>query len=101
MKYTFVEIYTFYHLLVIKHNKIVSLQVVFFFNKILSYLQIEFGNQIYLSLLLAEDQSISFGAKAAIMRVLRPRVKKRRVYIPSPPTTPGTGSVTAWSQCKF
>ncbi|KAJ8734252.1 hypothetical protein PYW07_014803 [Mythimna separata] len=52
---------------------------------------IEFGNQIYLSLLLAEDQAISFGAKAALMRVLRPRVKRRRVYIPSPPNTPGTG----------
>ncbi|KAG6463209.1 hypothetical protein O3G_MSEX013740 [Manduca sexta] len=50
---------------------------------------IEFGNQIYLSLLLAEDQNISFGTKAALMRVLRPRVKKRRVFIPSPPNTPG------------
>ncbi|CAG4926444.1 unnamed protein product [Colias eurytheme] len=55
---------------------------------------IEFGNQIYLSLLLAEDQSISFGAKAALMRVLRPRVKRRRVYIPSPPNTPGAGAST-------
>ncbi|XP_045509174.1 E3 ubiquitin-protein ligase UBR4 isoform X9 [Colias croceus] len=54
----------------------------------------EFGNQIYLSLLLAEDQSISFGAKAALMRVLRPRVKRRRVYIPSPPNTPGAGVST-------
>ncbi|XP_050663780.1 E3 ubiquitin-protein ligase UBR4 isoform X18 [Leptidea sinapis] len=53
---------------------------------------IEFGNQIYLSLLLAEDQDISFGAKTALMRVLRPRVKRRRVYIPSPPNTPGAGS---------
>ncbi|CAG5041717.1 unnamed protein product [Parnassius apollo] len=53
---------------------------------------IDFGNQIYLSLLLAEDQSISFGAKAAMMRVLRPRVKRRRVYIPSPPNTPGAVS---------
>lgn len=52
-------------------------------------LQIDIGNQIYLSLLLAEDQSISFGTKAALMRVLRPRVKRRRVYIPSPPNTPG------------
>ncbi|CAB3259165.1 unnamed protein product [Arctia plantaginis] len=58
---------------------------------------IEFGNQIYLSLLLAEDQSISFGAKAALMRVLRPRVKRRRVYIPSPPNTPGTGNKSAGS----
>ncbi|KAL0896018.1 hypothetical protein ABMA27_012006 [Loxostege sticticalis] len=59
---------------------------------------IEFGNQIYLSLLLAEDQSISFGAKAALMRVLRPRVKRRRVYIPSPPNTPGAGSSVTTAQ---
>lgn len=60
-------------------------------------MQIEFGNQIYLSLLLAEDQSISFGAKAALMRVLRPRVKRRRVYIPSPPNTPGTGNKSTYT----
>ncbi|CAH2989845.1 unnamed protein product [Chilo suppressalis] len=59
---------------------------------------IEFGNQVYLSLLLAEDQSISFGTKAAMMRVLRPRVKKRRVYIPSPPNTPGAGSSVTTAQ---
>ncbi|XP_047533883.1 protein purity of essence isoform X2 [Vanessa atalanta] len=59
---------------------------------------IDFGNQIYLSLLLAEDQSISFGAKAALMRVLRPRVKRRRVYIPSPPNTPGAGSSVTTAQ---
>ncbi|XP_069365949.1 E3 ubiquitin-protein ligase UBR4 isoform X13 [Maniola hyperantus] len=59
---------------------------------------IEFGNQIYLSLLLAEDQSISFGAKTALMRVLRPRVKRRRVYIPSPPNTPGAGSSVTTAQ---
>ncbi|XP_013166692.1 PREDICTED: E3 ubiquitin-protein ligase UBR4 isoform X4 [Papilio xuthus] len=53
---------------------------------------IDFGNQIYLALLLAEDQIISFGTKAALMRVLRPRIKRRRVYIPSPPNTPGAGS---------
>ncbi|XP_061716898.1 protein purity of essence isoform X2 [Cydia pomonella] len=56
---------------------------------------VDFGNQIYLSLLLAEDQSISFGTKAAIMRVLRPKVKRRRVYIPSPPNTPGVGPSTS------
>ncbi|KAJ2946624.1 hypothetical protein O0L34_g12681 [Tuta absoluta] len=59
---------------------------------------VDFGNQIYLSLLLAEDQSISFGAKAALMRVLRPRVKRRRVYIPSPPNTPGAGSSVTTAQ---
>ncbi|XP_028033464.1 protein purity of essence isoform X1 [Bombyx mandarina] len=59
---------------------------------------IEFGNQIYLSLLLAEDQSISFGTKAALMRVLRPRVKRRRVFIPSPPNTPGAVSSVTTAQ---
>ncbi|XP_052737360.1 protein purity of essence isoform X1 [Bicyclus anynana] len=59
---------------------------------------IDFGNQIYLSLLLAEDQIISFGAKAALMRVLRPRVKRRRVYIPSPPNTPGAASSVTTAQ---
>ncbi|XP_072935202.1 E3 ubiquitin-protein ligase UBR4 isoform X5 [Epargyreus clarus] len=59
---------------------------------------IDFGNQIYLSLLLAEDQNISFGAKAALMRVLRPRVKRRRVYIPSPPNTPGAVSSATTAQ---
>ncbi|KAJ0180973.1 hypothetical protein K1T71_003058 [Dendrolimus kikuchii] len=59
---------------------------------------VDFGNQIYLSLLLAEDQSISFGAKTALMRVLRPRVKRRRVYIPSPPNTPGAGSSVTTAQ---
>ncbi|CAH0722275.1 unnamed protein product, partial [Brenthis ino] len=59
---------------------------------------IDIGNQIYLSLLLAEDQSISFGTKAALMRVLRPRVKRRRVYIPSPPNTPGAVSSATTAQ---
>ncbi|XP_039765320.1 protein purity of essence isoform X3 [Pararge aegeria] len=59
---------------------------------------VDFGNQIYLSLLLAEDQIISFGAKGALMRVLRPRVKRRRVYIPSPPNTPGAVSSVTTAQ---
>ncbi|KAL4709767.1 hypothetical protein ACJJTC_001221, partial [Scirpophaga incertulas] len=59
---------------------------------------VEFGNQIFLSLLLAEDQCISFGTKAALMRVLRPRVKRRRVYIPSPPNTPGAVSSVTTAQ---
>ncbi|XP_061383112.1 E3 ubiquitin-protein ligase UBR4 isoform X4 [Danaus plexippus] len=59
---------------------------------------IDFGNEIYISLLLAEDQSISFGTKAALMRVLRPRIKRRRVYIPSPPNTPGAGSSVTTAQ---
>jgi E3 ubiquitin-protein ligase UBR4 len=41
--------------------------------------------QLYLRLLLIEDTTISFGAKQSLIRVLRPRTRKRRVYIPSPP----------------
>jgi E3 ubiquitin-protein ligase UBR4 len=40
---------------------------------------------LYLQLLLSSDTIISFNAKQAIIKVLRPRYKRRRVYIPSPP----------------
>lgn len=40
---------------------------------------------IYLQLLLSEDQLIAFNARQAICRVLKPRGKRRRVFIPSPP----------------
>ncbi|KAK2587956.1 hypothetical protein KPH14_004040 [Odynerus spinipes] len=48
--------------------------------------------KLYLQLLFSSDTTISFSAKHAIIRVLRPRYKRRRVYIPSPPNcnTPGT-----------
>ena len=41
--------------------------------------------KLYLKLLLSEDTTISFCVKQALIRVLRPRTRKRRVYIPSPP----------------
>lgn len=41
--------------------------------------------KLYLQLLLSSDTVISFNAKQAIIRVLKPRFKRRRVYIPSPP----------------
>ena len=41
--------------------------------------------KLYLQLLLSSDTIVSFTAKQAIIKVLRPRYKRCRVYIPSPP----------------
>ncbi|XP_044730066.1 E3 ubiquitin-protein ligase UBR4 isoform X3 [Chrysoperla carnea] len=53
------------------------------------------GANFYISLLLSEDSQIAFSAKQAIIRVLKPKIKRRRVFIPSPPhcSTPGTSGI--------
>lgn len=46
---------------------------------------IQIASKLYLKLLLSEDTTISFCVKQSLIRVLRPRTRRRRVYIPSPP----------------
>lgn len=52
---------------------------------------VSLATKLYVKLLLCEDTVVSFAAKQALIRVLRPRVRRRKVFIPSPPrcSTPG------------
>ena len=42
-------------------------------------------SKLYAKFLVADNLQVSFAAKQAIIRVLRPRLRRRRVFIPSPP----------------
>ena len=50
-------------------------------------------SNIYVQFLVAESLQVSFAAKQAIIRVLRPRLRRKRVFIPSPP--PGEVTLTS------
>ncbi|RWS29818.1 E3 ubiquitin-protein ligase UBR4-like protein, partial [Leptotrombidium deliense] len=54
---------------------------------------IDIATQLYMKFFLCKDPVISFGAKQALVRVLRPKTRKRKVFIPSPPhcETPSAG----------
>ena len=42
-------------------------------------------SNLYAEFLKASNLQVSFAAKQAIIRVLRPRLRRKRVFIPSPP----------------
>ncbi|XP_074029001.1 E3 ubiquitin-protein ligase-like protein poe [Leptinotarsa decemlineata] len=58
-------------------------EIVHAFNSCDTYSNITIG--VYLQLLLCKDPLIAFSAKQALSKVLKPKTKRRKVFIPSPP----------------
>lgn len=58
-------------------------EIVHAFNSCDTYSNVTIG--VYLQLLLYKDPMIAFSTKQALSKVLKPKIKRRRVYIPSPP----------------
>ncbi|RZB39229.1 zf-UBR domain containing protein [Asbolus verrucosus] len=58
-------------------------EIVHAFNSCDTYSNITMA--VYLQLLLCKDPAIAFSAKQALSKVLKPKVRRRRVFIPSPP----------------
>lgn len=70
----------------LKHTELVVhalVEIVHAFNSCDAYSNITIA--VYLQLLLCEDPLIAFSAKQALNRVLKPKCRRRRVFIPSPP----------------
>lgn len=49
---------------------------------------VPFAAQLYSQFLMADNVQVSFAAKQALIRVLRPRVRRRRVFAQTPPRCP-------------